>query len=426
MRKVRDLLFIKNSDGVYSLRSEAKPLDMDKLVCFTNDKRFYISVFFEKNSYSADNVISPDISTIVIYFSHMVVTDLFSHNPSNNNYLTIISDKFYRFLCMVPHYHMEEISKPNFSLSLDFPSSKMVTTLKYKNYIVEVHPYASWSYSISKLDYKPGLSFKFNSFVKEEDIITFVNNWQKLIRFLFMRNNIFLESIGISMGACTSSLYIWKPKETKDQTEDVNSKFTDSISWNLIYEHIPKLFDLISSDNIYLLHLKDSLRERLSVNVYNAGLDAAAFEFEFNKLYPNGIKHKEKRVAAENEVEKEINVLQGNSSGEKRSIYNKLKARIKSESLCDMMQMSFEDNKDCLTKLKIKYANDFDYSNISKTCSTFRNDVDHGNDYGDLNDYLVRCFIMLRGLIYAMQLRRIGVCPEQINLIVYNLFNLKT
>ena len=422
---VRDLLFVKGANGVLSPKPKAEPLPTNKLTCYTNDGRYYLCLFFKNDNYSAANFSTSVVVTIIIYFSHMIVTDLFSRNPTSNNYLGIVSNKFYRFLCMVPCYQMEEIGKPNFSLNLEFPSIKMVTQLKYKNYTIEVHPYASWSCSRSKLNYEPGLSFRFDRLANEDDIISFVNNWQTLTRFLFMRNNIFLESISISMGVFASSLYIWYPQEEKDYVEDVDSIYTDSISWDLIYEHIPNLFDLIVNNKIYILHLKDSVRERLSVNVYNAGLDAAAFEFEFDKFYPDGIKHKEKRIIAEKEIEEEINVLHSNSSGEKRKIYKKLKARIKSESLCDMMQMAFEDNSDYLISLKTKYANDIDYDTISKTCSDFRNDVDHGKDYGNLSDSLVKCFIMLRGLIYAMQLRRVGVDKEKISIAIYNLFNIK-
>ena len=89
------------------------------------------------------------------------------------------------------------------------------------------------------------------------------------------------------------------------------------------------------------------------------------------------------------------------------------------------MELAFEDNKDCLISLKKRYANKLDYETISNLCANFRNDVDHGNQYEEIDDQLVCSFIMLRGLVYAMQLKRCGLSNNEIDPIVFKLFNIK-
>lgn len=422
---LRKVFFEEVAEGAYTLKSNTEPLYTNNLKCYTNDGVYYLSVFFEKSSYAAENIMTQSVGTFIIYFHHLIISNLLSRNLDKHNYIGILSKNFYKFLDMVPNYKIDDIVNAKFSIDLDFPIKKRKTHISYKGIDIEIHPYPQWSCNYSSLDYTPGLSFKFDGLMDEETLISFIDNWLKMLRFLFMRNNINPDRIHIMIGLVDSELFIYHQQQEKDVVEDLNKAYSDSISWNDICDSIPKLFELICNDDLYLFNLKNSIRERLSAGIFSASLDAAAFESEFGKLYPNGFKHKEKTLLAENESLSEIDALLTKSSGKKRAIYKKLRERVRSESLQDKMEMAFDDNKDCLVLLKSKFASKLDYELISDVCANFRNNVDHGNRHGMIDDQLVCCFIMLRGLVYSMQLRRCGLDNSKINSIVFKLFNIK-
>ena len=419
------LFFEETGKGTYSLISERKPLDINNLKCLTSDKRYSLSVYFEKDAYSADNILNLNASTLIIYFHHLIVTDMQSVNREKHHYISVASKSFYKFLGMVPNYKIEDLDSTKFSIDLNYPTKSMEAIVNYKGHEITVFPHVQWSYNYSSLDYSPTLLFRFDSFMDEETLISFVDVWLKIFRYLFMRNNIFPDAIHLTLGLTYSELFIPHQKQEKDLVEDLNNTYSDSICWADIYQYIPKLFELMCNDDLYMLNLKSSIVERLSAGIYSASLDAAAFDSEFDKLYPNGLKHREQKIEAEKEIETVIKSLCEQSTGDKRKIYKKLLSKIKSETLCDKMEMAFEDNKDCLASLKKRFAPKLTYDDISMMCSEFRNNVDHGNKYGEIDDQLVCAFIMLRGLVYSMQLRRCGVKDKEIDSIVYKLFNIK-
>lgn len=412
--------------GIIARTSQIKPLKINNLKCLTSDKRFLLSVYFKEDMYSVTNIMNAGTSTLIIYYHHLIITDLQSANIGKHNYINIVSKNFYKFLGMVPNYELEDINNTKFSINLNFPTKKMETIIEYKGHIITIFPRTQWTYNFSSLDYSPTLVFRFDSLMDEETIISFVDVWIKMFKYLFMRNNIHPDSIRLTCGQTRSELFITHQVEEKDNIEDFNTLYSDSICWSDIYLHIPKLFEIICNDDLYMLHLKSSISERLSAGIFSASLDAAAFDSEFDKLYPNGLKHKEKRINAEKEVEAVIRPFFEASTGDKRKIYKKLLTKIKSETLCDKMEMAFEDNQDCLKSLKKRFAPSIGYQEISYLCAEFRNNVDHGNKSGKIDNQLVCAFVMLRGLVYSMQLRRCGVENNKIDSIVYKLFNIKS
>ena len=422
---IHSLFFEETSKGSYTFSSKKKSLDINNLKCLTSDKRYSLSVYFEKDIYYADNILNPNTSTLIISFHHLIVTDMQSTNKENHHYIGIASKNFYKFLGMVPNYKIEDLDSTKFSIDLNYPTKTMEAVVNYKGHEVTVYPHVQWTYNHSSLDYSPTLLFRFDSFMDEETLISFVDVWLNMFRYLFMRNNIYPDAIHLTIGVFCSELFIPHQKQEKDLVEDLNNFYSDSICWADIYQHIPKLFELMYSEDLYMLNLKSSIAERLSAGIYSASLDAAAFDSEFDKLYPNGFKHREQKIEAEKEIETVIKSLHEQSTGDKRRIYKKLLSKIKSETLCDQMEFAFDDNKNCLKSLKKRFAPKFTYDEISIMCSEFRNAIDHGNKHGEIDDQLVCAFIMLRGLVYSMQLRRCGVEDNKIDYIVYRLFNIK-
>ncbi len=62
---------------------------------------------------------------------------------------------------------------------------------------------------------------------------------------------------------------------------------------------------------------------------------------------------------------------------------------------------------------------------LGEYCSKIRNDVDHGNRIEAISDEVVNSFILLRCLIYAMQLKKAGYSDEEIDGLINLLYQIK-
>lgn len=60
----------------------------------------------------------------------------------------------------------------------------------------------------------------------------------------------------------------------------------------------------------------------------------------------------------------------------------------------------------CIETIKNRFAKDMSYKEIAEVCSNARNDIDHGNKLNGLDQKIVQGYVIIRGLIYAIQLSR--------------------
>ena len=72
-------------------------------------------------------------------------------------------------------------------------------------------------------------------------------------------------------------------------------------------------------------------------------------------------------------------------------------------------------------RLKINYSNEI----VSANCSMIRNDVDHGNNLEEITKEVGLSFILLKSLIYAMQLSRANFSVDEIDTLVDSIFRTK-
>lgn len=150
--------------------------------------------------------------------------------------------------------------------------------------------------------------------------------------------------------------------------------------------------------------------------------DAAAFESEFDNLYPNGIPYSEERKNIEDEIVSEITPLMEKSVSRKKKIYKGFIKHVHMESLRDKMEYALVEYSGCIKTIKNRFAKDMSYKEIAEVCSNARNDIDHGNKLNGLDQKVVQGYIIIRGLIYAIQLSRFGMKQDEINSSINNLF----
>lgn len=71
--------------------------------------------------------------------------------------------------------------------------------------------------------------------------------------------------------------------------------------------------------------------------------------------------------------------------------------------------------------MKIDYTNEA----LGEYCSQIRNDVDHGNRITGITEEQANSFILLRCLIYAMQLKKANFSSEDISNLIDSLYQIK-
>lgn len=242
---------------------------------------------------------------------------------------------------------------------------------------------------------------------------------------MFMRDNMMPELMEIQYlgvkGVINSNFY---NNQEKDD-ENANDVYSSSVFWNSFYTVAGNVLKAIAEDKIFLNNIPKRRIDRILVNDVSISKDAAEFEFEFKIAYPNGIPHSEKRIEIENMVKNKLEVLKNESSGIEKDYYNQFLKHVKQESLSGNMQYVFETYDIVLSQFKNKLKLNMDYKAIAEECSGIRNTIDHGKNDKEITSDTAACYVLLRILIYCMQLRRLGLDDENIKASIISLYRIK-
>lgn len=188
-----------------------------------------------------------------------------------------------------------------------------------------------------------------------------------------------------------------------------------------------KILSDIAERKIYLRHLPESYRSGNNFNAARFVLITAAFEWEFKRCYPNGVR---KRDAAQNAADVATGVIESlilNSSGALKKIYKHLLKRIKDDSLQSKIKQVGKDYSTIIDTFGIYLykLNDqkLNYSQIGERISTQRNRFAHGDLEMDFIGLSLLDVIYLQYIVYAMQLRKYDIEERRIQNIIEELFN---
>lgn len=182
----------------------------------------------------------------------------------------------------------------------------------------------------------------------------------------------------------------------------------------------------IASDSIYLRHIPDTYQSGRHINAARFVMITAAFEWEFKRLYPDGIKKSEKTIIAENEVSEEIQHLIDNTTGKKKNILKFLHRLVRSDSLqTEIVQIGkdFPTVIDVFGNYLYRINNaELNYSEMGQRLSNQRNHFAHGDLDKDFIDLSLLDLIFLENIIYAMQLKYYDVDDKEIQRAIKELF----
>lgn len=200
------------------------------------------------------------------------------------------------------------------------------------------------------------------------------------------------------------------------------------IQLSLLDPYEIKLFGAIADGEIYLRHIPETYEARHTLDASDFVLTSAAFEWEFNQAYPSGVVKSEARVTAEQRAAAQMDECINQSSGKAKKILKYAKKSIGFSNLESKIVQAGRDFHETIgvfgEGLYKRNDEEFSYEVIGSRLAEQRNDFAHGNIDKDFKGAAILDLLFLRYLVYAMQLKRIGVSAANTRRAINELFGL--
>ena len=275
------------------------------------------------------------------------------------------------------------------------------------------------------------LCFEFAATNDYSFIIDLCNYARNFIRYLCFRLNIYFSSIDIYTPAENNKHHnIGTVNMFYDlhEPEQEPLKKGKCIKYEYISGKEGKILTDIADKTLYLRHLPKSSEDEHHIDIDSFIVITAAFEWEFNRNYPEGITKSKATQEIEELVTKEITELRDKSSGKKREKYKFLLKLVKSDSLNSKVVQVCKDFSEIIGVFgedlySINHI-EFKSSEIGKRVSDQRNHYAHGDIDKEFIDESLLDVTFLKYLVYAIQLQYFGVTDENIRKAINDVFHL--
>lgn len=187
-----------------------------------------------------------------------------------------------------------------------------------------------------------------------------------------------------------------------------------------------KILTDIAANELYLRHIPESYDSGLHKNAASFIMLTSAFEWEFRRTYPNGVKKDKETLSIEKTVTDEIDDLFKKSSGKLRDKYRYLKKRVKDDPLQSEIEQIGKDFAEIIN-LFGEYLYSMNnaklvYSEMGKRLGDQRNHFAHGDLDKDFIDLSLLDLIFLERIVYAMQLKNYAIETPKIQNAINALF----
>ena len=181
----------------------------------------------------------------------------------------------------------------------------------------------------------------------------------------------------------------------------IKQKYIDGIEGKILSD--------IADGTIYMRHIPESYEMGRHIDAARFVMITAAFEWEFRRVLPEGVKKKEAKLKAE---ESATNTLQGlidGSSGELKAIYKYLQKNVASSPLSGKITFVGKNHADIIdlfgNHLYQLNNEELNYSKMGERLSQQRNNYAHGNLDKEFVGLSLLDLIFLEIILYAMQLK---------------------
>ena len=272
--------------------------------------------------------------------------------------------------------------------------------------------------------------FEFKSTYDYDFLFRLYNIATIFIRYLCYRKNVVIDVIKLSELMENGKYHICGKMQILDsnqQCEEKTIKDGRYISHHYIAGLEGKILSDIASDTIYMRHLPDTYEAGRHIDAARFVMIIAAFEWEFQRIFPEGVKKKEGTLNVEEDAKQVLQGLIDNSTGEIKGIYKYLQKSIGFSPLSRKITFVGRNLADIIDVFgKHLYdLNDeeLNYSQMGERLSQQRNNYAHGNLDKDFVGLSLLDLIFLEMMLYAMQLKYYGLENIKIKRVLNELFH---
>lgn len=425
--EAESLLYSKDKNGALCFCG-GNPIPSEYIsgVVLPENKRIVFKI--QTENYGITNVILLNGLTDIYInvYRYMIIED--THSKSKETTLSYQSLYFHHFLGLIPNYNMI-IDKNNNAIANVEVCKEIIQKQKSKfsinNNEYVISPNYSYTCGVGKFVFMPQLTLKTRNNLSIDEIWKMYDVFCRVIRFLFLRNNIYPDKFIIQNTKATYTIYEREWEYEIEEDENLNRpNVFHSVRWARVYKNIGNIFNYFYSnkgDNI-LSSLYDSKKERYLYSKKLISSDAATFEHIFDEMYPNFTVHSEKGNEKFEEVKVELENLLKNSSGKKRKIYKKVIKGLNHVQLKDKLLFSLNEYHSAFQKYNSIGRKNTSNEEIADVCAKYRNDIDHGNDGVIIDKIACEKLVYMRLLIVVLYYSVFGINKEQISEILCDLF----
>lgn len=269
-------------------------------------------------------------------------------------------------------------------------------------------------------------------FEPTEDYSFIVRLWfiaKEFLQFMCYRKNVFLSIADLSTPADEGKTYTFATFNMLGEDGDEEPETLKKgryIKLSYLSGQEGHILNDIASKLLYTRHIPDTYISGCSKNAARFVMITAAFEWEFKRLYPEGINKSEKTLEVEANAAETIQKLIDESTGDLKKKYKYMKKHISDDSLQDEVIYVGKTLGEVIEPFgKMLYSlNDAElfYSEMGERLSKQRNNFAHGNLDMDFIDDSLLDLVYLERIIYAMQLKRYGIEDKPVQHAMNELF----
>lgn len=253
---------------------------------------------------------------------------------------------------------------------------------------------------------------------------------RNFIRFLCYRKNIFISEIELAApyenGKHENFATMHLIKQ-QGETEEEPLKGGRYIKQIHIAGKEGQILSDIADNKLYLRHLPESYFSGRHFDAARFIMIVTAFEWEFKRLYPDGISKSNTTINAENEIIEEIQNKINECKGKKKSIYKFLSKRVRNDSLQSKIVQVGKDYSGIIdvfgNQLFHLNSEKLIYSDMGQRLSDQRNRFAHGDLDKDFVDLSLLDLMFLELIVYALQLKYYDIPDKEIQKSINELFH---
>ena len=219
--------------------------------------------------------------------------------------------------------------------------------------------------------------------------------------------------------------------DERDEIENEKIIKERNITYEAIKGKLGKILQDIENEKLYLRHIPDSHKDSLKIDYSKFIMITAAVEWMFKNLYPEGLRHSDKTLKAQEKVREELENKVIESTGEIKKQYKFLQKLVGSDSLSQKIVQIGEDYDALLSEIGRYLYNinnlkeEFDYTKIGSRIQNQRNNFAHGNLDKEFEETAALDVIFLEKVIYLLQLSSYGLDDDTMLKQVKRLFGMR-